>query len=180
MAIYSTTVVAGIASSNPVELEYATDRIRVEHEELRITLKMIGAGAKEVIFLDDPLKDLQLVRDLRKMTSLFVNALERHSAWEKKDLFPFLSGYLQRDAVPSILPYFRVLEKDQELGMSFIQSFQEMSKEILPLTGKKQLSEAAGHLVQACLILNDHLTMEEQLVFPLAEKVLTDLESFFS
>ncbi|KRE57808.1 hemerythrin domain-containing protein [Paenibacillus sp. Soil750] len=180
MVINSTMAILGIASSNPVELEYATDRLVAEHEELRSRLKMIEAGAKEVILVDDPVRGVELVQDLRKQTSLFVKVLERHSEWEEHDLFPFLSGYFHRESVPSILPSFWVLEKDHELGMSFIESFQEMSKVVRPTAGQKQLAEAAGHLVQACLILNDHLTMEEQLVFPLAEKVLTDLESFFS
>lgn len=180
MAVNSTMNRAGIASSNPVELEYATDRLMAEHETLRSILRKMEVGAKEVMLAEDLVRGVQIVQELRKLASLFVKELERHSYWEEHDLFPFLAGYFHRESVPSILPSFWVLERDHELGVSFIQSFQEMSKEVRLAAGRKQIAEAAGHLVQACLILNDHLTMEEQLVFPLAEKVLTDLESFFS
>ncbi|KQX48501.1 MULTISPECIES: hemerythrin domain-containing protein [unclassified Paenibacillus] len=180
MVIHSTSNNYGIASSNPDVLAFATDRLRVEHEELREKLRTIETSAKEVILLDDPVKGMQLVQDLRNLTAQFVEKLERHSEWEEQELFPFLLTYFHRQSTPSIMPSFWVLEKDHQLGMSFIQSFQEAIIEVTPLVVKKRLAEAASNLVQACLILNDHFTMEEQLIFPLTEKVLTDLESFFS
>lgn len=180
MVIHSTSYNSGIASSNPDDLAFATDRLRVEHEELREKLRTIETSAKEVILSDDSVKGMQLVQDLRIQTAQFVEELERHSEWEEQELFPFLLTYFHRQSTPSIMPSFWVLEKDHQLGMSFIQSFQEAIIEVTPLVVKKRLTEAASNLVQACLILNDHFTMEEQLVFPLTEKVLTDLESFFS
>ncbi|KRF44136.1 hemerythrin domain-containing protein [Paenibacillus sp. Soil787] len=180
MAIYSTGYTSGIASSNPEELAFATDRLRVEHEELREIVRMLETSAKELILLDDSVKGIQLVQELRKQTDQFVNELERHAEWEDQELFPFLLTYFHRQSAPSMMPSFWVLEKDHQLGMSFIQSFQEAVIEITPLVVKKRLAETAAHLLQACLILNDHFTMEEQLIFPLMEKVLTDLESFFS
>lgn len=180
MVIHSTSYISGIASSNPDELAFATDRLRTEHEELREKLRTIETSAKEVTLLDDSVNGMQFVQDLRNQTAQFVEELERHSEWEEQELFPFLLTYFHRQSTPSIVPSFWVLEKDHQLGMSFIQSFQEAIIEVTPLIVKKRLVEAASNLVQACLILNDHFTMEEQLVFPLTEKVLTDLESFFS
>lgn len=180
MAIHSTGYTLGIASSNPDELAFATDRLREEHEELREKLRMLETSAKELMVLEDSVKGIQLVQELRIQTDQFVEELDRHSDWEEQELFPFLLTYFHRQPAPSMMPSFWVLEKDHQLGMSFIQSFQEAVIDVTPLVVKKQLAEAATHLLQACLILNDHITMEEQLVFPLTEKVLTDLESFFS
>lgn len=180
MAIDSTVYNLGIASSNPDELAFASDRLRGEHEELRGKLRMLETIAKELMVLEDSVKGIQLIQELRKQTDQFVEELDRHSDWEEQELFPFLLTYFHRQPAPSMMPSFWVLEKDHQLGMSFIQSFQEAVIEVTPLVVKKQLADVAAHLLQACLILNDHFTMEEQLVFPLMENVLTDLESFFS
>ncbi|GGA09330.1 hypothetical protein GCM10008018_63700 [Paenibacillus marchantiophytorum] len=179
MAIHATGYASGIASSNPDELAYATDRLRAEHEELRDQLRLLETSAKGVILSDDLVKGIQLVHELRDRTQRFVEVLKRHSDWEEKELFPFLLTYFDRHSGPSILPSFWVLEKDHQLGLSFIESFQEAVSKVSPLVPKKQLAEITSHLVQACLILNDHFTMEEQLVFPITEQVMTDLESFF-
>ncbi|MDD9266768.1 hemerythrin domain-containing protein [Paenibacillus sp. GCM10023248] len=180
MAIHAISSILGIAASNPSELEFATDRLREEHDRLRYQLRILETSAKEVGLLNDPAKGIQVLHDLRQQTSAFVQALERHAEWEDQELFPFLQDYFDRQPVPSITPSFWVLEKDHQLALLFIQTFHEAVIDLTPLVAKKQLVEATAHLIQACLILNDHLTMEEQLVFPLAEKVLTDLEYFFS
>ncbi|WNR44223.1 hemerythrin domain-containing protein [Paenibacillus roseipurpureus] len=171
---------SGLASSNPAVLSYATERLKEEHQHLRSQLKLLEVNAKEVILIEDTEKGLHLLQHLRSQTAQLMNMLERHAKWEDEELFPFLMGYFHRESVPTIMPSFWVLEKDHQLGVSFIQSFNETVINLTPLVVKKQLVEAASHLVQACLILNDHFTMEEQLILPLTEKVLMDLESFFS
>ncbi|MEC0228484.1 hemerythrin domain-containing protein [Paenibacillus alba] len=180
MAIYTAGYASGIASSNPAELAYATDRLKDEHEALREKLRMIEHSAKELILIDDLAKGIQLVHALKELTDQFMDELEQHAEWEEKELFPFLFTYFDRQPQPSMMPSFWVLEKDHQLGLSFIQSFQEAILDAASFVVKKQLADTAAHLVQACLILNDHITMEEQLIFPLTENVLTDLESFFS
>ncbi len=180
MAPLSITCMLGIASSNPDELDFATDRLKEEHSQLRQQLKALEHSAKEVSLLDNPAEGVQVLQQLRQQTADFVEALERHAEWEDQELFPFLLDYFHRQSAPSITPSFWVLEKDHQLAISFIQTFHETIIDLTPIVIKKQLIEAAAHLIQACLILNDHFTMEEQLVIPLTEKVLTDLESFFS
>ncbi|MFH5185251.1 hemerythrin domain-containing protein [Paenibacillus sp. TAB 01] len=169
-----------LASSNMAELAYATDRLKEEHEQLRNRLRVLETSAKEVMLLNDVAKSLQMIQKLRNETAQFELELERHSEWEEQRLFPFLLNYFHIQQAPTIRPSFWVLEKDHQLGVSFIQSFHETMIDTAPLGVKKQLTEAASALLQACLILNDHFAMEEQLILPLTEKVLTDLEYFFS
>ncbi|WP_138755560.1 hemerythrin domain-containing protein [Paenibacillus sinopodophylli] len=171
---------SGLASSNPAMISFATDRLKEEHQHLRNQLKMFESHAKEVILIDDTEKGLQILQQLKGELPLFMDDLEQHFAWEKQDLFPFLMSYFNREPVPTIRPSLWVLEKDHQLSVSFIHSFDEAVIDSQSTAVKKQLSEAAAHLVQACLLLNDHFTMEEQVIFPLTEKILLDLESFFS
>ncbi|UJF33819.1 hemerythrin domain-containing protein [Paenibacillus hexagrammi] len=180
MEVHAESYCMGLASSNPDVLSLATDRLKEEHQQLRQQLRLLEASAKEVMMLDDGVKGLQLLGQLRGLTAQLMDELERHAQWEDRELFPFLMNYFRRESAPSILPSFWVLEKDHQLGVSFIQSFHEAVIELSPLIVKKRLGEAASHLVQACLILNDHITMEEQMILPLTEQVLTDLELFFS
>ncbi|WP_161807581.1 hemerythrin domain-containing protein [Bacillus sp. FJAT-28004] len=171
---------SGLAASNSAALTFATDRLKEEHEKLRSQLRILETNAKEVILIADTAKGLQILQQLRTQTAQFENELEQHSEWEEQELFPFLLAYFHRQPAPSIMPSFWVLEKDHQLGVSFIQSFNEAVNEVTPLVNKKRLAETASHLVQACLILNDHFTMEEKLILPLTEEVMTDLEHFFS
>ncbi|MFD0698192.1 hemerythrin domain-containing protein [Paenibacillus sp. GCM10027628] len=180
MALHSLSCTLGIASSNPSELVFATDRLREEHDRLRQQLKVLETSAKEIGHLNDPAKGIKVLQSLRRQASEFVEALERHAEWEDQELFPFLLEYFHRQVAPSITPSFWVLEKDHQLALLFIQTFHDAVIDLTPLVVKKQLVEASAHLIQACLILKDHFAMEEQLVFPLTEKVLTDLEYFFS
>ncbi|WP_261808139.1 hemerythrin domain-containing protein [Paenibacillus sp. N3.4] len=154
--------------------------MKEEHETLRQHLKGLEMNAKEVVLLKDPSACLVVLEKLKGQTSDFMEELERHSLWEDKELFPFLHNYFHYQPVPSIMPSFWILEKDHMLGVSFIQSFLDALLDIKAVVEKKQLLEVTSFLIQACLILNDHLTMEEQIVYPLTEKVLTDLDSFFS
>ncbi|MGO4547982.1 hemerythrin domain-containing protein [Paenibacillus sp. 2TAB23] len=171
---------SGLASSNPAMLSFATDRLKEEHEHLRNQLKIFESHAKEVILIDDTEKGLQILQQLRSGLLPFMYDLEQHVEWEKQDLFPFLMSYFNREPVPTIRPSLWVLEKDHQLSVSFIHSFDEAVTAIESTAVKKELAEAAAHLVQACLLLNDHFTMEEQIILPLTEKILMDLESFFS
>lgn len=174
----------GIAAANPAELNYATDRLMQEHELLREQLKTLEIAAKNIKQLQDLSKGVSVLRMLTEQTSAFVASLDSHAKWEDEELFPFLQAYQHRMTAPSIAPSFWVLEKDHQLAMLFIESFQEAAAQaVKPAAAalvKQRMEEAAGNLIQACLILSDHLTMEEQLVFPLTEQVLTDLEYFFS
>lgn len=169
-----------LAASNMTEVAYAADRLKEEHEQLRSRLRILETNAKEVMLLNDMAKGLQLLQALKDQTVQFEKELERHSEWEEQRLFPFLMTYFHSQLTPTIRPSFWVLEKDHQLGVSFIQSFHETRIDAASLGVKKQLTEAASALLQACLILNDHFAMEEQLILPLTEKVLTDLEYFFS
>lgn len=180
MELHALSCSSGLASSNPDAIFYATDRLKEEHEQLREHLRILEVNAKEVMLLDDVGKCLQIVQQLKLWTAQFEEKLEQHSEWEEQELFPFLMAYFHRQPVPSIRPSFWVLEKDHQLGVSFIQSFNEAVLDMTPGVVRKRLVEAASYLLQGCLIMKDHITMEEQLILPLTERVLTDLDYFFS
>ncbi|MEW9701464.1 hemerythrin domain-containing protein [Paenibacillus sp. SI8] len=171
----------GMAAANPIQLSKAVERWEEEHASLRSKIRNLELHTKEIWLLEDPLKAYHALRALQHATADFVMELERHANWEEQELFAFLQAYFGFETGPTILPSFWVLEKDHELADSFIQSFNEAMHALTPdLASKKNVEEAASHLLQACFILNDHITMEEHLVFPLTEQVFTAFEYFFS
>lgn len=182
MTLKSTGYKLGMASTNPNKLSFAVERWKDEHHRLRAKIKILETHAKEIGLMDNAEQRLDILSKLKQSTAGFMTELKRHAEWEDKEFFAFLIEYMKRDPVPTIMPSFWVLERDHELADSFFQSFHESVGQLLARKNarKDQAVEAASHLLQACLILNDHLTMEEQLVLPLTEEVFTDLDYFFS
>ncbi|GFN33520.1 hemerythrin domain-containing protein [Paenibacillus xylaniclasticus] len=184
MEAISTSRHIELSSSNPDELSLAEAKLRLDHEQLRKQLRMVEMYAKEAMRMEDPANSRVLAEQLHGLLDQFVADLERHTQWEQEVLFPLLLTYYHHDLSPTIRPSFWVLEKEYQLGLSFIQSFRE---ELCPIaecpcdrSGRTCAPEAAANLVQACLIFHNHFTMEEEIILPLTEKVLTDLEYFFS
>ncbi len=171
---------SGIVTANPDVLLNATDQLKQEHLQLRIQLKGLEASAKEAILNNDIAEGAARLRHLNSHAARFIQELQHHANWEEDVFFPFLLAYFHEASLSSIKPSFEDLEKDHQLGVSFIYSYNEAVNQLSAFVDKKQLAEAASHLIQACLILNDHFTMEEQLIFTLTEKVLVDLDQFFS
>lgn len=184
MAVHTIGCTFGLAAANPAAVDYATERLEQGHRRLREQLKVLETRAKQMKDIQEPVNKLQALRGLMKQTAAFVAALNRHIKWEEEELFPFLLAYHHRQSAPSIRPSFWVLENDYQLAMLFIQSFQEGAAQASAQAGQqsagKPMEEAVVNLIQACLMLKDHLTMEDQVVLPLTEKVLTDLDYFFS
>ncbi|MBW7477145.1 hemerythrin domain-containing protein [Paenibacillus oenotherae] len=116
--------------------------------------------------------------------------LKRHAKWEEQELFPVFARYFRKKIEPTMLPSMWVLEKDYELALQFLDSFEEQCSSVLGMLslGLKQydvitiheLKFASDQLTQGCLILKGHLHMEEELIYPLAEEILTDIDYLFS
>lgn len=133
---------------------------------------------------------LQSLKELRCQAESLLHDLALHSKWEDEELFPTFSRYYRRTTEQTLLPSLWVLEKDHELALQFFESFLQLSRTLIaPLTLKQictdpslfeKLKEGCDHLTQGCLVLNGHFQMEEEIIFPLFEQILTDMDYFFS
>lgn len=72
------------------------------------------------------------------------------------------------------------MEKEQELADLFAKSFFETEESLPGAATKEQNHQAASHLLQACLILQEYFELEEDLIFPLVERMLTEIDNFHS
>lgn len=155
-------------------LNSGIEQLREEHISLKhqmsdfcTTAKALGQDPAVIDWRDE-------VRGLREAVKLFMGEMEQHSVWEDEVLFPKVQEYTGRDMGP-----VAVMEHEHELAKMNVERFLEKTGADAPLSGE-QAKEAASYLLQAYVILTDHFAKEEEVLFPLAEQMLTDIEQFFS
>lgn len=167
-------------AAHPTRFLFLVDRLKEEHAVMQIQLKEIRATAGSLYTLENCAEGACKLIELRERIMILVEDLDRHSQWEEQELFPQLQSYFNRYMMPSITPSIWVMEKDHELAKQFVQSFIDGVNDMGSPIDKIFLKEMASQLVQACLILMEHFTLEEELVFPLADQLLTDIDYLFS
>ncbi|WP_159881429.1 hemerythrin domain-containing protein [Paenibacillus puerhi] len=167
-------------SARPTQFMEAIDRLKEEHDDLRLRLKEICREGEGVSKLRSTSEAAEKLKELRGSISVLMESLDRHASWEEQELFPMLTRYFNKVQGPSIMPSIWVMEKDHELAHLFVQSFYEALDGPAQKGEKIHVKTAASHLIQACLILTEHLNLEEEVVYPMAEQILTDIDSLFS
>ncbi|MDQ1909927.1 hemerythrin domain-containing protein [Paenibacillus sp. GD4] len=166
--------------AHPTELYHAIKQLIEEHEQLKLLIQALEEKARQAALSRDTEEQLKALRDLKADTVQFMSQMNRHSSWEEQVLYPFLHEYFDLSMGPSMVPSFWVLEKDHDLAEAYMDSFIDAVEDLASPGDRRQLQSVAEHLLQACRILSGHLAMEEQLVYPLSDQVLTDVDYFFS
>lgn len=175
---YETQVDLGTA--HETELSEALDRLKREHDDLLRGMNELYAQARLAEREAVPKRALPLLLQLRLKVQALSEELERHSVWEEHELYPFLNDYFHRKHSPSIVPSLWMLEKDHELATDNLNSFLKAVHVIENNPEAMLPSQAAAYLIHACRILQEHLRREEQIVFPMTEQILTDMDYLFS
>lgn len=167
-------------SARPTGFMYAVERLQEEREQLMNEMKSIYIEALEVGRNADSDNIRQLLEHLRNRTLAFVSDLEKYLEWEDEDLFPLVDDYFHKQPGPSITPSYWGLEKDREMAMLFIQSFMDLKLDGAEEDRQTPIKHATSHLAQACLIMQEYFRLEAELLFPLADEILTDIDYFYS
>jgi regulator of cell morphogenesis and NO signaling len=156
-------------------LSAGIERLREEHRVLKHEL-MEFYGMAKVIGQDDQVTNWSVsLSNLRRKILAFMDAMDAHSEWEDLVLFPMVQEYTGKDMGP-----IAVMEHEQELAKQNVRRFLEAAEQLSVPVTCQDAKEAASFLLQAYIILTDHFTKEEEVLFPLAEQMLTDIEQFFS
>ncbi|KIL41666.1 hypothetical protein SD70_06005 [Gordoniibacillus kamchatkensis] len=155
-------------------------RLKDEHDQLTEELQDIRFVAQSIYDETDTKRARAILQALKRRMVDFMRRLHAHSEWEEREVFPVVNLYFHRLLKPSITPSIWVMEKEQKLADLFAQSFFEAEEALPEAATREQNRQAAAHLLQACLILQEHFELEEELIFPLAEQMLTDIDYFHS
>lgn len=164
--------ITSIDGKNESEDEFgaAYARLKAEHERLLGRLAAIRVAAERRASAGGPdCSEKELLR-LRDELIDFLHRLDEHAGWQKRELFPWLETYCNARMAPSIQPSIWVMQKDRELAELFVRSFLECV-DSRDKQGQLRIGECLAHLVQACRMLQEHLSVEEEVVFPMAEQL---------
>lgn len=165
-------------------------RLQSEHEYLKKRCEELSELSSRAATSSGSFGAQHLLHDLSTKAKLLLQELDSHSTWEDDEVFPLLSRYYKMKLEPTILPSLWVLEKDHELALQFFESFLLTSNELHAMLlldssrqetkFKEKMKACCDYLTQGCLILTSHFQMEEELIYPLAEEILTDMDYLFS
>ncbi|CAG7641700.1 Iron-sulfur cluster repair protein YtfE [Paenibacillus solanacearum] len=145
-------------------------QLKQEHIPLRKAMDRFHAAAAEIVAAAD--KDYRdAFAALRDQVAAFAIELEAH-AWKEDDgLFPMMARYIGRAFGPIAVMEHEHRQAEQLLG-TFLDSAGAAGDRI----DQETAQELAGYAVQAYLVLTQHFDKEENVLFPMAERMLSPEE----
>jgi iron-sulfur cluster repair protein YtfE (RIC family) len=151
------------------------ERLKKEHVQMREQLSEIRTMAASLYSLEDCSIGMCKLIELQDLILSLVEELEQHSEWEEKELFPLLQSYLQPTTALSVSRSMTVLEQDHDLAKRVVQVFVDGVNAMKMPIDEEFLHLMASELMTACLILLKHFTLEEELVYPLTDRIVEQL-----
>lgn len=153
-----------------LELCIPLQRLKDEHGPLN---KM----KKELFEISSSIEDteeaewLEVITNLRKKVESFIDVLDPHSQREEGVLFEMMAKYIGKTSGP-----IAVMEYEHDQAKTNIGAFLMETENLTDNLLKDEAKRLASYVREAYLILTDHFMKEENILFPMAEKILSDEE----
>ncbi len=109
--------------------------------------------------------------ELHQEVAAFSEALETHSEREEAHLFTAMARYIGRDVGP-----IAVMEYEHEQARVHLSRFAAAVEAASGPFRAEEARDVAASAVQAQTILTDHFYKEENVLFPMAERMLSGQE----
>jgi regulator of cell morphogenesis and NO signaling len=149
----------------------ALEQLKAEHDLLRVKLQEF-AVIDEIIRAGKPNTDwFGTLRNLKERVEGFLIMLEIHSDLEDLTLFPTVKMYMVEDV--SVLD---VLEEDHQLATQYIHAFLEELRHSVSPIHQGCATRIIELLMNAHQLLLDHFNAEEELIYPIADQILDDID----
>ncbi|NWQ41371.1 hemerythrin domain-containing protein [Bacillus sp. EB106-08-02-XG196] len=149
----------------PVELSKGLNQLKSEHPPLLAQLEGLFKLTKEIE--EDSTSDNTFAELIMKVNE-FKAALDPHSEREEGVLFPMMGVYIGTTSGP-----IAVMEYEHDQAKAKIHEFLEKADSTQTVEEKKNLAELVKN---AYYILTEHFAKEENVLFPMAERMLSDDE----
>jgi regulator of cell morphogenesis and NO signaling len=163
------SIMGGEESST--NLSPALQTLKNEHIPLRKQMEELKAFS-DFIGKDEEVSDwVEHISNLREKVKQFMEQLEPHSEREEGALFPLMAKYIGKESGP-----IAVMEYEHEMAKKYLRTFKEETSQLSKPLKKEEATVMANHVVQAYLILTEHFMKEENVLFPMAEKLLSKEE----
>ncbi|MDQ0246454.1 hemerythrin-like domain-containing protein [Bacillus fengqiuensis] len=114
---------------------------------------------------------VEQINALKEDVVTFVQHLEPHSEREEGILFPMMAAYIGREMGP-----IAVMEYEHDQAKSHLGTFLEKTDNLNTEVKANEAKDLADLVIQAYFILKEHFSKEENVLFPMAEQMLSDEE----
>ena len=166
--------------AHPTEFYDIVERSKAERKELIDFLTQIEEKAHGISGISNRDILLQSLRDLLKENNPLSKRLNTYVSRQRKAVYPFLIQYFNLSTGPSIHHSFWKLERDLGLVENYMESFTDTIDFLSFKADAKQITGILRHLTQACQLMKQYLRVDDILITPLSEEVLTDMDYFYS
>jgi regulator of cell morphogenesis and NO signaling len=158
---------SSLIGNEPVELSEGLLKLVNEHPPLRELLENLSSLCNKVEVEEEKEASFkQLIGEVMD----FSTKLEYHSSREENYLFRMMEVYLGKDGGP-----IAVMEYEHEQAKGFISEFLKNANDLSQLTSDEMMTNAT--LVKnAYYTLLDHFAKEEQVLYPMAERMFSQEE----
>lgn len=154
-------------------LDSGVEQLKEEHAVLKSKLLELYVSA-QLIGKDCTEPDWRgFLRKHRDHVAVLMRELACHSGWEDEVLLPVIAGFTGIKKV-------EVMGYDYEIGIWHMRQFLNFVENLRDPVRFEDVKLAAGYLIKAYHALNERFKIEEEVLFPLAEEMLTDMEQFYS
>ena len=143
-------------------------QLKEEHSFLREKLDELLEGGQS---LEKQQVQEENVTEFVQKVRTFFNELETHSKKEETVLFPMMETYLGKDGGP-----IAVMEYEHEQARKTLQLFMDESKNHLSAQDNDTIRTVLSYAIQAYSLLSVHFMKEENVLFPMADQMLSEEE----
>lgn len=158
---------SSLIGNEPVELSEGLLKLVNEHPPLRDQLENLSSLCNKVEVEEE--KEASFEQLIREVID-FSTRLEYHSAREEDYLFRMMEVYIGKDGGP-----IAVMEYEHEQAKGFISEFLKNTKDHSQLTPAEMMNNATL-IKNAYYTLLDHFAKEEQVLYPMAERMFSQEE----
>lgn len=154
-----------------VSLSPAFSQLKKEHVLLREQMEPLYQLAL-VIGEDNGVTDWRdALINLKETAVDFQQQLDLHSQREENFVFPAIANYIGRETGP-----IAVMEYEHEAAKKNLESFMTKTGQMTESVSAEQAKEIAIFMIDAYTVLSDHFMKEENVLFPMGERLLSNDE----
>ncbi len=154
-----------------VSLSPVFNRLKQEHVSLREQVEPLFQLA-QTIGVDQSISDWRdALNVLREESVDFQKQVDFHSQREEDFVFPVIANYIGRETGP-----IAVMEYEHEMAKKILESFMTETEQMTEAVSAEKAKEIAVLIADACNILSEHFMKEENVLFPMGERLLSDEE----
>jgi regulator of cell morphogenesis and NO signaling len=143
-------------------------RLKQEHGPLREQMDAFARAAADIGMDQEKTDWSRQLAELKEMVDAFVRELDPHSEREEGILFPLMAKYIGRQVGP-----IAVMEYEHDLAKNNLKMFGEVMEQVKKPVNAERAKEIASYALQAHAVLSDHFMKEENVLFPMAENMLS-------